>query len=347
MGHPRGLGAQKWTEGAFAVPEERLHAPELVGARARRADATIAVARGAVRRPAVTWRHARSPSRRKRFMRAWTVALSPDLLHAPSMTLAREWSDLATALGARLVVTVPGEEAVEAAVGGPALPPAARALHADSEEIAALVDGETGAPVAVIPPSPDPTFLRESCPARAIGRPVRILSVGPLSWTSGYEYALAAVKLLMDRGIFCRYRIAGAGAYRDAVSFARHQLELDDCVELVEPRSRADLLELYRWAEVLVDASVAPNSPKPILDAHAAGVAVLATTRGADGEAVLGVPRRDPGAIAEVLAELVLNEGLAQQLVAAGRQAALRAPTADDQAAGLGELYQRVLAGSR
>lgn len=329
------------------MPGERLHAPVIIGERARMTDAVLAVARGALRRPSVTWRHARSPSRRRRIMRASTVALGPRLLHAPSLEAARQWQDLAGALGARIVATVRGEEAVDGAVSGRLDAPAGCALHIESRQMAgSLAHALNGNSIAVIDPLPDRELILED-PVVALGRPVRILGVGPLSWTYGYEHSLAAIKLLSDRGIQCQYRIVGTGAYRDAVSFARHQLGLDEQVVLIDPGSRAELRELFRWAELLLDASVAPASPKPIMDANARGIAVLATERDLERGAALFAPRRDAERLADALEDLILDPELVRQLVARGREAAWSAPREADQAARFAELYQQAIGNER
>jgi glycosyltransferase involved in cell wall biosynthesis len=155
---------------------------------------------------------------------------------------------------------------------------------------------------------------------------LRVVGIGPLSWMQGYEHALSAVNLLIERGVACAYRIVGRGVYFDAVAFAAHQLGLDGCVELVQPHPRADLRAHLRWAEVLVDSSVAAVSPRPVFDAHAAGVPVV-TTEPAHSDAAIVVPRRDPAALCDALDALVRDRGLRAQLVAAGHRRALQLPS--------------------
>ena len=127
--------------------------------------------------------------------------------------------------------------------------------------------------------------------------------MGPLTWTAGYEFALSGVKLLVDRGPACEYRIVGDGPHQDAVAFARHQLGLDACVELLPSASPDELREHVRWADVLVDMAVAPSPVGPMLDGLAAEIQVV-TTQPADYESgtVLAIPRRDPQALCDALA---------------------------------------------
>ena len=77
-------------------------------------------------------------------------------------------------------------------------------------------------PKVLIPSSVDTDcFRRVGEPFRgAVGstdRPLRILSVGRLDWKKGYEYALPAVRGLLDRGIEVEYRVVGEGSHRPAV----------------------------------------------------------------------------------------------------------------------------------
>jgi colanic acid/amylovoran biosynthesis glycosyltransferase len=267
-----------------------------------------------------------------------------DVLHVPSAGLAREWVGLARRLGARTVVSLRGDEAgaVE-----PSAWTGADALHVDSERLAALVRNGSRGPhtPVVIEPAADAALLGEEPLAPPAGAPLRILSVGALSWTQGYEFALAAVAMLADRGVPCEYRIVGAGPHQDAVAFARHQLGLDGRVELAGRAHREELRSHLRWASVLVDVPVLAPSSQALLDAQAAGVAVV-TTQPLDRDAVgaLLVPARDPEALCETLARLAADADLRTGLVRAGRARALAAPTPEAQGARWRELYRKLAA---
>jgi glycosyltransferase involved in cell wall biosynthesis len=297
--------------------------------------------------PLATWRHFRSPNRRERMMVARTIELAPALLHLSSLALARDWTGVARAIGAPLVISVSAEEAAIVALDGSMAPPPGSRLHVDDEQVAALLaEGPVEAStITVIAPAADPRLLAEPILPPPEDTAMRILSIGPLSWTHGYEHALVAVKLLLEAEFSCRYRIVGAGAHYDAIVFARHQLGLDKQVELVEPRSATELREQLRWATVLVDASVIATSPQPELDAHAAGVPVVRTRAHARDheheDAAVVVERRDPRGLADALAELAAGGEPRAGLVAAGRKRALTEPGPDEQAARFDELYSK------
>ncbi len=222
----------------------------------------------------------------------------------------------------------------------------ASGFHFESEALAEFArrSGMTGTTVSVVPPLADAELLARP-PKGEVGRAeLRMLSVGPLSWTQGFDHALAAVRLLRERGLACHYRIVGAGEYEDAVSFARYQLGVEENVELVRPTGRRGLREQLDWADVLVVAAVVPTSPTVVLDAQAAGLAVVTTEAppaGADGAIV--VPRRDASALADALARIATDMDLRRRLAEAGRRAATASQDLDDQLRRFRDLYRTVL----
>jgi glycosyltransferase involved in cell wall biosynthesis len=358
-GSPAGAEASSGLQVALVAPSSLLGSYPLDAVRARgcelhligsperdpgAAELALAAARSARRRPLATWRQLRSPDPRERLMVARTIELSPAVLHLSSLALARDWGDVANAVGAPIVISVSPEEAAIVALDRSMSPPPGSALHVDDEQVAELLSEGPVQPgsITVIPPAPDPVLLRGPPSPAPDDAAVRILGVGPLSWTHGYEHALVALKLLLARGVDCRYRLVGAGAHHDAIAFARHQLGLDDHVELTEARSPAELREHLRWATVLLDASVIATSPQAELDARAAGVPVVTTRKEAGEDTALKVERRDPEGLCEALATLATDGERRARLVQAGRQRAESEPTQDEQAARLVELYQRV-----
>src|SRR5205814_1044190 len=56
--------------------------------------------------------------------------------------------------------------------------------------------------------------------------PLRVLMVGRLVWSKGYEYALRALGMLRDQGVPFECRVIGGGKSVEAVAFCRHQMAL-------------------------------------------------------------------------------------------------------------------------
>jgi glycosyltransferase involved in cell wall biosynthesis len=177
---------------------------------------------------------------------------------------------------------------------------------------------------------------------------LRILSAGSLVWEQGFEHSVHAVRLLLDMGVRCEYRIVGEGDHLPAVAFARHQLGLKDDVALVAPNGGDPLAGELRAADVFVDPAVADTtSPSGLLSAQARGLPFVATRRaGLPDDAGIEVPRRNPRAIAEALAVLAADPALRVRMGRAGRRMQ-GIPTLEDHVADLENLYRRVLAGDR
>jgi colanic acid/amylovoran biosynthesis glycosyltransferase len=194
-----------------------------------------------------------------------------------------------------------------------------------------------------------PIPLRSPKPAMDGRRPesgrLRIISAGPLTWEQGFEHSVHAVRLLLDMGIGCEYRILGEGEHLDAVAFARHQLDLAGNVELVSPNGGYPLEEELRAADAFVDPAVTHTTPlAPLAMAHAAGVPFVATDRdGLPKDGGITVPRRNPKEIAGALATLAADPALRERMGKASQISMAEYPTFEDHVLRLEELYRRVL----
>jgi colanic acid/amylovoran biosynthesis glycosyltransferase len=184
-------------------------------------------------------------------------------------------------------------------------------------------------PHAVISPAIDTLFFTPEMmkPAETIGiqtRPYRILSVGRLVWKKGYEYALLAVKWLVDRGISCEYHIIGDGNLTDAVEFTCLDLRLINVVTLLGAQSRSEVKNQLEWADVFLLSSVSEGLSNAVLEAQAMTLPVVSTDAGdvgiVDEETGFVVSRRDWCTMAEKLALLAADPKLRSRMGEAGRQ---------------------------
>jgi hypothetical protein len=78
-----------------------------------------------------------------------------------------------------------------------------------------------------------------------------MVSLGPGEGTYGFDTIMRALAALRACGLPCRYRIVGAAHRRDALWFARHQLDLESEVEFVD--AAPDLSAHLRWADVVLE----------------------------------------------------------------------------------------------
>ena len=169
----------------------------------------------------------------------------------------------------------------------------------------------------------DPTPARPGVLGDA-ANPLRVLSVGRLHWKKGYVYALEAVAGLRADGLDVEYRIVGDGDLLGAVAFWRHQLGLDECVELLRSVPPAEVARQLGWADVFLHSATSEGFCNAVIEAQAHGVPVVCSD--ADGlrenveDGVTGfvVPRRDPGALADRLLQLARDPELRYRIGAAG-----------------------------
>lgn len=192
--------------------------------------------------------------------------------------------------------------------------------------------------------TPPPAFAGAEPAREPRNGSLRVLSVGWVTWEQGLEHAVHAVGLLRDQGVECEYRILGDGDHLPAVAFARHQLGLAERVKLLGADDGRLVTEV-RDADVLVCPAVTGTTSSTALrTAQALGVPCVATPRPDLPEDVtIGVPRRDPHAIAAALRRLAGEPALGERTAHAARVWAGAHPAADDVAA-LDALYRRALA---
>jgi glycosyltransferase involved in cell wall biosynthesis len=242
------------------------------------------------------------------------AAHRPDVVHLPTAATALAASSPLMRLPGRVVVTLGADDLRVAGHGAPSFHEpvwaVADAVHVPDERLAAEARARgcpDDLPIEFIPPAAGPPGPGAPLP-RGGGSTVRLITAAPLTWTQGHEHALRAVRLLLDRGIDCEYRLLGAGPYAEAVAFARYQLGLEDRVELLPPPSAAGLRDQLAWADAYVHAAVVAGPSAGLIDARSAGLPAVVSDAGgaapAADDGILVAPRRDPERMADQLAAL-------------------------------------------
>ena len=159
-------------------------------------------------------------------------------------------------------------------------------------------------------------------------RPLRILSVGRLHWKKGYEFGLEAVRLLVDQGVHCEYRLVGDGDHREAVAYTVDDLGLGDVVRLDGARPGEEVRRALLSADVLLHNAVSEGFCVAALEAQATGLPVVCTDADglpenvADGETGIVVRRRDPAAAMQALHRLAESPTLRRRMGESGRRRA-------------------------
>ena len=139
--------------------------------------------------------------------------------------------------------------------------------------------------------------------------PLRILTVGRLTWKKGYEYALKALVLLKDAQINFEYHIVGEGHYREAIKYSIYQLGLIKNVILTGQNSPVEVKNEMEWADIYIQPSIQEGFCNAVLEAQAMGLLCIVTDADGlsenvlDGETGWVVPKRSP----EELSSKIIN----------------------------------------
>lgn len=315
--------------------------------------------------PGQTWRYLRRGWRRFGpgvlrwlYLDAGLIRLRPDVLHFEFGSLAPERMHLKELLGCQVVVSFRGYDLNSVGLDRPdyyqTVWEQADAVHLLGQDLWQRAQ-QRGCPPekrhTLIPPSIDTDEF--SPPGReaeeSLERPLRILSVGRLDWRKGYEYALQAVRLLLEQGIACEYHLIGDGEYLEAVAFARQQLGLKDVAELLRVQPRREVKAQMAWADVFLHPAVSEGFCNAVIEAQAMRLPVVCSDAGglpenvADGETGFVVPRRDAQALAAKLALLAGDPDLRLRMGLAGRERVLRCFRLEDQLSAFERLYRELL----
>ena len=161
---------------------------------------------------------------------------------------------------------------------------------------------------------------------------LEIISIGSLQPYKGHIHLLYACLELRKRGIPFQCKIVGGGELQPMLEQVIHQAQLDGLVELMGPRTQAEVSQLLRQANCCVQPSVITPSgkmegiPVALMEAMASGIPVVATAISGipelvrNGETGWLVPPGDPVALAEALVQIYNDPAEAQSRARAGRR---------------------------
>lgn len=166
------------------------------------------------------------------------------------------------------------------------------------------------------------------------GEPLRIFSCGRLNRVKGHEDAIAAVGMLVSRGIDARLAIAGeddhgGAGYRRVLERVVAESGLGDRVTLLGAVDEATIVRHLNEAHIFALASFAEPLGVVYMEAMSCGVPTIGTRAGGvpvlirDGENGVLVSPREPMALAEAIEGVARNPDWAAELGAKGRETAV------------------------
>ncbi len=177
----------------------------------------------------------------------------------------------------------------------------------------------------VIHPAVDPEFFRPAARLRTTSQTFEIVMAGSLVGVKGYEYAIMAMRRLVDRRPAARLRIIGDGPERARVQFTIHDLGLDSHVELLGRQTPEAVRDQLRGSDAFLLSSLSEGISNAALEAMACGLPVVTTDAGGMEEAVtdgregLVIPVAEPAAMAEALERMASDPSIRARMGASAR----------------------------
>jgi glycosyltransferase involved in cell wall biosynthesis len=168
-----------------------------------------------------------------------------------------------------------------------------------------------------------------------------LLAIGRLEAVKRWDRLLKVLSVMSTRGFDFFLRLVGEGPLRKDLESLTRQLGLSRHVEFLGRRQ--DIPALLRESLFLIHTADAEGCPNVVLEAMAAGRAVVATDAGdvpylvEDGKTGFVVPRGDDLRLVECIAKLISNPELSYRMGKTGRIKA-------EQEFGLDRLVSKTLA---
>lgn len=154
----------------------------------------------------------------------------------------------------------------------------------------------------------------------AAGAPLRIVSVMPMEWESGLEFAIDAVAEAIRMGAPVRYTIVGAGDYEDALIYGARLWDLWQSGHIqFQPSERAAVA--LAEADVLLHAPYIGRFEPVIIEALGRGLPIIVSDAlplpQIVGAAAFTVARRQPDELRDIILRVVAHPIELRQLAAA------------------------------
>jgi glycosyltransferase involved in cell wall biosynthesis len=224
------------------------------------------------------------------------------------------------------------------------------------ERTEAIRHGLDPAKARLMPCGVDPTVFTPPAAGVRDGTPMRLVAIGWLRWLKGYEYALRAVRSLLDAGVPARLDVFGGDPLppmqepsdRARILHTIVDLGLDDHVRMRGHVPPDVLIAQLQSAHAFLHSSLSEGLPVVILEAMACELPVVATDCGGVREAVSDgiegfvLPLREPARAADALERLWREPELRERMGRAGRARVLSSFTLEAHLDSMESLYEDV-----
>lgn len=229
----------------------------------------------------------------------------------------------------------------------------ATAVHCVSEVIRqeAILYGMDAKKAVIIHPAVDTDYFNpQFIPAKKTEK-FRVITTGAFIWRKGYEYALMAIRELVDQGLPVEFNIIGDGPERQRILYTIQDLGLMEHVKLAGKITPEQVRKELQQADVFLLSSLSEGISNAALEAMACGLPIVTTDSGGMREAVTdGVEGfvtslRDPSAMAEALKRLWDEPKLRQRMGRAGRARVFNDFNLNDQICQWVDLFFKLIPG--
>lgn len=182
---------------------------------------------------------------------------------------------------------------------------------------------------------------------------LEIISVGSLQPYKGHIYLVQACAKLKQSGIPFRCRIVGGGDLHPMLERAITEYGLEECVQLLGPRTQEEVSRFLRTANCYVQPSVVTSTgkmegiPVALMEAMASRIPVVATAISGvpelvrPGETGWLVPPENVGALAAALTDIYQNPAEASHRAELGRRWVLQEFELSSNVRKLASLFDR------
>lgn len=166
-------------------------------------------------------------------------------------------------------------------------------------------------PYRKISPAVDTALFKFKSDPGSIKSPLRILTIGRLSWIKNLETAISAIKILKDGGTDVVYTIVGFGSEYERLKFAVYQSGLEENVIFSGKKDHKEITKIMNESDIYLQPSYQEGFCVSVLEAQASGLLCIVSDAGGlkeniiDGETGWIMPKRDPEAIAEKIREVM------------------------------------------
>ncbi len=162
------------------------------------------------------------------------------------------------------------------------------------------------------------TLSAEGQAALAMQKPIKILCIGRLVETKGFQYLIEAMRMLVDAGHQVQLTVAGDGAWMKKLTRQVASLKLENHVNMLGFVTHDNILGHILESDIFSMPSVVKRHvddcdglPNVVIEAMSYGLPVVATDVAGmtdvlkDGETGYLVPQRDAKALAEALTKMI------------------------------------------